>query len=263
LLNVRGALVGVGSSATEEAPWSPQGRVERRIAAILAPDVAGWSRLIGADEEGTLGGLKALRPEVIDPKIAGYHGRIVKTSGDGLLVEFASVVDALRCAAEVQAAMAKGNAHVAVGPSHRVPYRHNVGDIVVEDGDTFGDGVNVAFRLEGPAEPGGICVSARLQEDAAGRIELKNLTRPVRVYRVREAAAENPSAPAQPALPLPDKPSIAVLHFANMSGDQEQNTSPTVWWRRSSRRCRGSAGCASSPALRASRIKAKRLTSSD
>jgi adenylate cyclase len=139
-----------------------------------------------------------------------------------LLVEFASVVDALRCAAEVQAAMAKGNAPLP--PDHRIEFRIgiNVGDIVVEDGDIFGDGVNVAGRLKGLAEPGGICVSARLQEDATGRLELKNITRPVRVYRVRAAAAKNPSAPAQPALPLPDKPLIAVLHFANMSGDQEQ-----------------------------------------
>jgi adenylate cyclase len=175
-------------------PAGPR-RVERRLAAILAADVVGYSGLIGADEEGTLGRLKALRAEVIDPKIAGHHGRIVKTTGDGLLIEFASVVDALRCAAELQAAMAKGNAPLP--PDHRIEFR--IGINVREDGDIFGDGVNVAGRLEGLAEPGGTCVSARLQEDAVGRLELKNITRPVRVYRVREAAAKNPSAPAQPA----------------------------------------------------------------
>ena len=152
-------------------PGGP-GRVDRRLAAILAADVAGYSRLIEADEEGTLRRLKALRAEVIDPKIAGQRGRIVKTTGDGLLVEFASVVDALRCAAEVQAAMAKTNAPLPL--DRRIEFRIgiNVGDIVVEDGDIFGDGVNVAARLEGLADPGGICVSARVQEDAGGRLDL-------------------------------------------------------------------------------------------
>ena len=170
-------------------------RVERRLAAILAADVAGYSRLIEADEEGTLGRLKALRAALIDPKIAGHKGRIVKTTGDGLLVEFASVVDALRCAAEVQTAMAESNAPLP--PGRRIEFRIGIhqGDIVVEDGDIFGDGVNIASRLEGLAEPGGICVSARVQEDAAGRLDLafedmgeqvlKNIARPVRVYRVR------------------------------------------------------------------------------
>jgi adenylate cyclase len=149
-----------------------QARVARRLAAILAADVAGYSRLIEADEEGTLGRLKAPRAEVIDPRIAGHLGRTVKTTGDGFLVEFASVVDALGCAAEVQAAMAKGNAPLPL--DRRIEFRIgiNVGDIVVENGDIFGDGVNVAARLEGLAEPGGICVSARVQEDAAGRFEL-------------------------------------------------------------------------------------------
>ena len=133
----------------------------RRLAAILAADVAGYSRLMGADEEGPLKRLAAIRTELTDPKIAKHHGRIVKTMGDGLLVEFASVVDALRCAAAIQTAMAERNA--AVAADDRIEFRIgiNVGDVVVEDGDIFGDGVNVAARLEGLAEPGGICVSAR------------------------------------------------------------------------------------------------------
>ena len=170
-------------------------RIERRLAAILAADVAGYSRLIGLDEEGTLAALRALRRELIDPTIAEHRGRIVKTTGDGLLVEFASVLDALRCAAAVQGEMAARNADTA--PERRIEFRIGIhqGDIVVEDGDIFGDGVNVAARLEGIAEPGGICVSARVQEDAAGRLDLafedlgeqslKNIARPVRVYRVR------------------------------------------------------------------------------
>jgi adenylate cyclase len=209
-----------------------QARVERRLAAILAADVAGYSRLIGADEEGTLERLKTLRTELIDPKIAEHNGRIVKTTGDGLLVEFASVVDALRCAVEVQHEMTARNA--GMPEDRRIDYRIgiNTGDIVVEDGDIFGDGVNVAARLEGLAAAGGICVSARVQEDAAGRLDLafedlgeqqlKNIARPVRVYRVHDTSTMSPRAPAQTLLPLPDKPSLAVLPFQNITGDAEQ-----------------------------------------
>src|SRR5215469_5149273 len=171
----------------------------RRLAAILAADVAGYSRLMGEDEEGTLERLKALRREVIDPKIAEHHGRIVKTTGDGLLVEFASVVDALRCAAEIQAAVAESNAPLPADKRIDLRMGINMGDIVVEDGDIFGDGVNVAARLEGLAEPGGICVSARVREDAAGKIELafrdlgeqqlKNIERPVRAFAVGAAVS--------------------------------------------------------------------------
>src|SRR5438105_13589233 len=173
----------------------------RRLAAILAADVAGYSRLIGADEEGTLERLRSIRAELIGPKIAEHRGRIVKTTGDGLLVEFTSVVDGLRCTTEIQKTMAERNADVP--PTSRIEFRMgvNVGDVVVEDGDIFGDGVNVAARLEGLAEPGGICVSARVQEDVAGRLDLtfddigeqslKNIARSVRIYRVRFTEAEN------------------------------------------------------------------------
>ena len=205
-----------------------QVRVERRLAAILAADVAGYSRLIEADEEGTLGRLKSLRAEIIDPKIAGLRGRIVKTTGDGLLVEFASIVDALRCAAEMQAAMAESNNPLPSDRRIDLRIGIDVGDIVVEDGDIFGDGVNVAARLEGLAEPGGICVSARVREEATGRLDfafedigeqqLKNMSRPVHVFRVVTGQKPVPA----PALALPDKPSIAVLPFANLSGDPEQ-----------------------------------------
>src|SRR5438445_221581 len=188
----------------------------RRLAAILAADVAGYSRLLGADEEGTLERLKALRHELLDPKIAEHRGRIVKTTGDGLLVEFASVVDALRCAAEVQTALAESNAPLP--RDRRIEFRIgiNVGDIVVEDGDIFGDGVNVAARLEGLAEPGGICVSGRVQEDVVGRLDLpfedlgeqsvKNIVRPIRAYALTaDAIASTPRAdiPVAPRRPPP------------------------------------------------------------
>src|SRR5215831_6810750 len=144
----------------------------RRLAAILAADVAGYSRLMGADEEGTLERLRAIRTELIEPSIASRNGRTVKTTGDGFLAEFGSTVDALTCAGEIQAQMAERN--LALTPENRIDYRIGVhqGDIVVEDGDIFGDGVNIAARLEGIAEPGGICVSARVQEDAAGKLDL-------------------------------------------------------------------------------------------
>ena len=205
-------------------------RVERRLAAILAADVAGYSRLMGQDEAGTLARIKALRGELIDPQIAAHKGRIVKTTGDGLLVEFASVIDAARCAIAWQKAMAERGGPAGSNIEWRIGI--NLGDVIIDDGDIFGDGVNIAARLEGLAKPGGICISARVHEDAAGKVdatfedigepELKNIDRSVRVYRVRlGAGAQMPSAATAPA--LPDKPSIAVLPFQNMSGDPEQD----------------------------------------
>jgi adenylate cyclase len=202
----------------------------RRLAAILAADVAGYSRLIGADEAGTLQAFKTIRAELFDPTIAAHNGRLVKTTGDGFLVEFSSVVDALHCATEVQAGMSKRNGEITA--DRRIEFRIgiNVGDVVVEDGDIFGDGVNVAARLEALAELGGICVSARVQEDAAGKLDivfedigeqvLKNISRPVRVYRIQSGsvAPESRGAP----LAVPDQPSIAVLPFTNASADPEQ-----------------------------------------
>lgn len=182
-------------------------RVRRRLAAIFATDVAGYSRLVGADEEGTLAQFKLLHRELVAPKIAKHRGRIVKNTGDGLLAEFASVIDALRCAVEVQRCMAERNA--GVPQDKRIEFRIGIhqGDIVIERGDIFGDGVNVAARLQGVAEPGGICVSARVQEDARGKFDipledigeqqLKNIARPVRVYRIRPSdAATNSRSPS-------------------------------------------------------------------
>ena len=205
-------------------------RVERRLAAILAADVAGYSRLMGADEAGTLARLRTHRRELIDPKIAEHKGRIVKTTGDGLLIEFPSVVEAVACALAVQGAMALHNA--ATPQDRRIEFRIgiNTGDVIVEDGDIHGDGVNVAARLEALAEPGGVCVSAIVHDQVRGRLDcvfddigeqsLKNIARPVRVYRVRVDRTATPAA--GPVLALPDKPSIAVLPFENMSGDPEQ-----------------------------------------
>jgi len=209
----------------------------RRLAAILAADVAGYSRLMGKDEEGTLAALKAIRRELADPKIKEHRGRIVKTTGDGLLLEFASVVDAVRCAVDVQRELAERNADVP--PDRRIELRMgiNVGDIIKDGRDIYGDGVNVAARLEALAAPGGICVSRVVRDQVRDKLDfafedmgeqqVKNIARPVRVHRVLLSTQPDPSKPVmgiatKPALALPDKPSIAVLPFQNMSGDPEQ-----------------------------------------
>ena len=203
-------------------------RVARRLTAVLAADVAGYSRLVGADEEGTLAQWKAHWHALIKPRIKECHGRIVRVIGDGVLVEFTSVVDAMRCAVEVQRGMAARNFDVP--QDKRIEFRIgiNFGELIIDGDDFWGDGVNIAARLEAMAEPGGICVSGRVQEDADGKLDivfenlgeqqLKNIARPVRVYRVRLDGA----AKAAPELALPSKPSIAVLPFDNMSADQEQ-----------------------------------------
>jgi len=205
--------------------------MERRLTAIFAADVAGYSRLVGADEEGTIDRLGAHRRELIEPKIAEHQGRLVKTTGDGVLAEFASPVKAVRCAIDVQHGMAARNADIPEG--QRIEFRIgiNLGDVVVEDGDIFGDGVNVAARLENIAEPGAVLISravrdfvtdtAELALEDLGERELKNIAKPVQVFRIAPPAQAAAAAQA-PAPAVPQKPSIAVLPFTNMSGDPEQ-----------------------------------------
>jgi len=209
-------------------------QTKRKLAAILVADIAGYSRLMGADEEGTLARLKVLRSELIDPKNKQHRGRIVKTTGDGILIEFLSVVDAVRCAIEVQQGMVERNADVP--QEKRIEFRVgvNLGDVMIEGRDLYGDGVNIAARLEALAEPNGICISGTVLNHArdkvsfdvedAGEQTLKNIARPVHVYRIIIDPSQRPAKlkPEVPALALPDKPSVAVLPFTNMSGDPEQ-----------------------------------------
>ena len=217
----------------------PGERVERRLAAVLAADVAGYSRLMGRDEERTLAQLKSLRKMLVDPAFAEYRGRIVKTTGDGFLAEFASAVDAARCAVEIQREMAKRNA--GVSPELRIEFRIgiHVGDIIIDDNDIFGDGVNIAARLEGIAEPGGICISDDAYRQIRGKIDvvfddlglqtLKNIAEPMRSWHLQladkaDAAIPSSSSPLQAQdLTLPDKPSIVVLPFDNMSAEPGQD----------------------------------------
>ncbi len=212
--------------------------ISRKLAAIFAADVAGYSRLAGADEEGTVARLRALRQDLIDPIVGANHGRVVNTAGDSILVEFASVVDATRCGIDIQRAMASANTDVAA--DRRIAFRVGIhlGDVMVEsNGDLMGDGVNIAARLEGLAEPGGICLSEDAWRQVRDKIaaefadlgerELKNIARPVRVFRIALPQVPQESLPSNSAAPrsglaLPDRPSIAVLPFQNMSGDPDQ-----------------------------------------
>lgn len=205
-----------------------QQRASRKLAAILSADVAGYSRLVSLDEQGTLAQFSNHVAQIFAPAVTSHHGRVIKTLGDGLLVEFGSVVEALECALEIQNSMSARNANSP--PDKRMDFRIgiNVGDVVVEDGDIFGEGVNITARIQALADPGGICISARVRDDTVGRVkaafedmgpqQLKNMDRPINTYRV---VADAPALPAD-RIPVPDKLSIAVLPFLNMSGDPEQ-----------------------------------------
>jgi len=212
-------------------------RVERRLAAILAGDIAGYSRLMGVDEEGTLHNLKVHRKELVDPKITEHRGRIVKTTGDGILVEFVSVVDAVRCAVDIQRGMAERNTDVPLDKRIQFRIGINVGDIIIDGGDIFGDGVNVAARLETLADPGGIMVSSVVHDQVRDKLSfgfedmgeqiVKNISRPVNVHRVHLAEvspekAKSTSGQQKTISTGSERPSIAVLPFSNMSGDPEQ-----------------------------------------
>jgi adenylate cyclase len=216
----------------------PSERVQRRLAAVMAADVAGYSRLMGCDEERTLAQLKTFRKTLVDPAIAAHRGRIVKTTGDGMLVEFASAVDAVRCAIEIQRQMAGRNGDVP--PELRIEFRIgiHVGDIIIDDDDIFGDGVNIAARLEGIAEPGGVCISDDAYRQIRGKIDaafenigkqsLKNIAEPMEAWQIRPAGEAAPIAGSvafskTQDLTLPDKPSIVVLPFDNMSAEPGQD----------------------------------------
>jgi len=206
-------------------------RVERKLSAIFAADVQGYSRLMGRDEVGTLRTLNAYRG-LIDRLITSHRGRIFNTAGDSILADFASAVDAVECAVAVQEAVGKENADRPAGDQMRFRIGVHVGDIIVQGENLFGDAVNIAARLEALAEPGGICVSGAVRDHIGTKLavefvdlgpqEVKNITQPIKAYRIRGDRSPTATPVTDFTLPLPDKPSIAVLPFQNMSGDPEQ-----------------------------------------
>ena len=245
----------------------------RKLAAILVADVVGYSRLASADEDRTLARLRALRGDLIDPAIEANHGRVVKQTGDGILIEFRSVVDAVRCAIEVQNGMVERNA--GLPPERRIEFRVGVhlGDVVEEaDGDLMGDGVNIAARLEGACEPGAICLSEDAYRQVKGRLDLavtdlgptqlKNIAEPIRVYslQVGAAAQAKPAPTSARESSAPPRLSIVVLPFANIGDDRSRSISSTGSPRASPPTSRGYGALSSSPAIRRSHTKASRST---
>ncbi len=238
--------------------------VERRLAAILAADVAGYSRLMGADEEGTLARLKAVRKAIVDPAIASHRGHIVKTTGDGMLIEFASAVDAVRSAVEIQRSMAEQNA--AVPPDQRIEFRigTHVGDVIFDDNDIFGDGVNIAARLEGIAEPGGVCMSDDAYRQVRGKVDiafedmgpqnLKNITEPMRAWRLKMSASASAATSTKPPVRPSSSPKLKLwLYLTSLQlqycpsrtcrATPSRSISPMAWLKTSSPRCRDLGHC--------------------
>ncbi len=237
-------------------------REQRRLTTILAADVVGYSRLMGADEEGTMRRLRALRAELFDPTIEANRGRVFKRTGDGILIEFVSVVDAARCSVEILRGLSARNADCAADERIELRTGIHLGDVMVEDdGDLMGDGVNIAARLEGIAAPGGICLSRAAFDQVEGKLdaafidlgdhELKNIARPVRVFAIDPIAAGKPQDKVEPVSAVdapPPRLSLVVLPFANLAATREQNISPTASPKASPPTCRASPARSLSPA---------------